>query len=81
MTKKITDKYTAMQSDLVKRASTGRLGKLTVSDFDSICHCGRELLEKHAVKTVIKAVADYFIHFGFMVTMDFDNVNYVIVEA
>lgn len=80
MTKKIANKYKAMQEDLQKKADSGRLGKLSLSDFDSICSCGKELLKHHSVKTFIKVVADYFKSFGFMVTMDFDNVNYVIVE-
>ena len=81
MCKSVTDKYIAMQSDLKKRAETGKLGNLTVSDFDCICQVGRELLQHHAVKTFIQKVAEYFQKFGFMVTKDFDNISYVIVEV
>lgn len=81
MTKKIADKYMAMQNDLEHKANTGRLGGLTLSEFDSICDCGKELLKHHCVKTFISKVADYFKQFGFMATMDFDKIHYVIVEV
>lgn len=81
MTRKIMSKYIAMQNDLRNIVDTGKMGNLTVSDFDSVCTCSRELVEHHATKTLIKNVADYFRGFGFMVTMDFDKINYVIVEA
>lgn len=82
MQEKIANKYKAMQKDLEKVWSTGRLARgFTPSDYYSIVDCGKELLKKHAIKIFIKNVADYFKKFGFMVTMDFDNVHYVIVEA
>ena len=81
MCKSVIKKYQAMQADLSRKAETGKLEDLTVSDFDCICQVGKELLKHHAVKTFIKKVADYFQKFGFMVTMDFDQVQYVIVEA
>ena len=81
MTEKIANKYKAIQNDLQKKADTGRLGNLSVSDFDSVCQCGKELLKRHVAKTFLGNVAEYFKQFGFMVTMDFDNVNYVIVEV
>lgn len=81
MKKTIENKYRNLQSDLEKRINTGKFGSLSLSDILCINGVGKELLKKHAVKTVIKNVADYFKSFGFLVTMDFDNVNYVIVEA
>ena len=81
MKEKIADKYKAMQTDLETKMNTGKIGNLSLSDLYSICDCGKQLLKRHAVKTIIKNVAEYFKSFGFMVTMDFDNVNYVIVEA
>ena len=81
MSENIKNKYERLQDDLQKRVDTGKLGSLSTSDITSICHCGKELLKRHAVKTIIKNVADYFKSFGFMVTMDFDNVNYVIAEV
>lgn len=81
MKKTIKNKYINLQADLEKKINTGKSGSLSVSDILCIIGVGKELLRKHAVKTVIKNVADYFKSFGFLVTMDFDNVNYVIVEA
>ena len=81
MSRNTQKKYEKMQEDLQKKADTGRLGGLSGSDFFIICNIGKELLRHHAVKTIIKNVADYFKKFGFLVTMDFDNVNYVIVEV
>lgn len=81
MKENLANKYRAIQNDLETRANSGRLGKLTLSDFECICHLGKELLKHHCVKTFVKSVADYFKAFGFMVTMDFDNVHYCIVEV
>lgn len=79
--KNIAKKYQALQSDFQKKINSGRLGNLTLSDFHAVTVIGKELLKKHVAKTVIKKVADYFQSFGFMVTLDFDRINYVIVEA
>ena len=79
--KNIAVKYQALQSDFQKRLDSGKLGKLSLSDFQSVAKIGKELLEKHVSSTFIKNVAEYYKSFGFMVTMDFDNINYVIVEA
>ena len=82
MKEKIADKYKAMQTDLQNVWDTGKLKKgYSPSDYYSIVDCGKELLKHHAVKTFIKNVAEYFKSYGFMVTMDFDKVNYVIVEV
>lgn len=81
MKKTIENKYRKLQADLEKKIDTGKLEGLSVSDILCINGAGKELLKRHAVKTVIKNVADYFKSFGFLVTVDFDNVNYVIVEA
>lgn len=45
----------------------------------SACNIGKELVARGVSQTVIKNVADYFKSFGFLVTMDLHNVNYVIV--
>lgn len=79
--KNIAVKYQALQSDFEKRMESGKLRNLSLSDFQSVAKIGKELLIKHVSSTFIKNVAEYFKSFGFMVTMDFDNVNYVIVEA
>lgn len=81
MKENIAKKYQNMQNDLQKKVDSGKMGNMTVTDFNAVCSCGKELLKHHAVKTFIKNVADYFQSFGFMVTMDFDNVNYVIAEV
>ncbi len=81
MKKTIENKYRKLQADMEKKINTWKFGSLSVSDIFQINEAGKELLKKHAVKTEIKNVADYFKSFGFLVTMDFDNVNYVIVEA
>lgn len=81
MKENLANKYIAMQSDIEKKISTGKMGRLSLSDMLAICNCGKELMKHKAVNTVIKNVADYFKRFGFMVTKDFNDVNYVIVEA
>lgn len=81
MKENIAKKYQNMQNDLQKKYDKGNLGSLTVNEFFTVCSLGKELLQHHAVKTLIKNVADYFQSFGFKVTMDFDNVNYVIAEV
>lgn len=70
-----------MQNDLQKKLDSGNMEDLTMASFRSICDAGKELLKKHVASTVLKEVADYFNAFGFMVTMDFDGINYVIVEV
>lgn len=81
MKENIAKKYTELQNDFEKKISTGKLNGMSLSDLMAVGNAGKELLKHHAVKTVIKNVADYFKKFGFMVTMDFDNVNYVIAEV
>ena len=81
MKKTVENKYRKLQADLEKKINAGKFGSLSLSDILCINEAGKELLKRHAAKTVIKNVADYFKSFGFLVTMDFDNVNYVIVEA
>ena len=80
MKENIVKKYQAMQEDFEKKVNTGKTGNLTLSDLLSIGVIAKELLRKHVSKTCIKNVADYFKSFGFLVTSDFDKINYVIVE-
>ena len=80
MTEKIKKKYVNLQLDFQKKIYSGKLGKLSLSDFKTIADIGKELFIKHIAKTIIKNVADYFSSFGFLVTQD-DGINYVIVEA
>ena len=81
MKRTLAEKYNALQKDFNNRVQSGRLGNLSLSDLQGIGLVGMELLKRHTAKTVIENIANYFKHFGFMVTMDFDNINYVIVEV
>ena len=81
MTDKIKNKYVKLQEDFQKKINTGKLGKLSMSDLYSIGKVGQELLKRHTGITCMKNVAEYFEAFGFLVTMDFNKVNYIIVEA
>ena len=68
-----------ISEDLQRKIETGKLNGLTQADVFSSCNIGKELVAKGVAQTIIKNVADYFKSFGFKVTMDFNNVNYVIV--
>lgn len=68
-----------ISEDIGKKIETGKLDGLTQSDIFTSCEIGKELVAKGVAQTVISKVADYFKSFGFIVTMDFNNVNYVIV--
>lgn len=81
MKENIARKYTAMQKDFEKKVNTGKTGNLTLNDLLSIGVIAKELLRKHVASTFMKSVADYFKSFGFLVTLDFNKVNYVIVEV
>lgn len=81
MRKNIVNKYTELQNDLNRKMTTDKLDGMSLSDLYIVCNLGQGLLIHHAVKTTIKNVADYFKKFGFMVTMDFDNINYIIAEV
>lgn len=76
---KAEERLFSVIADLQKKADSGRLGNLTLSDYQCITMIGKELVEKCVASTFIKKVADYYKSFGFTVTMDFDNVHYVIV--
>ena len=69
----------SISEDIGKKIETGKLNGLTQSDIFSACDVGKELVAKGVAQTICKSVADYFKSFGFLVTMDFHNVNYVIV--
>ena len=65
--------------DIRNKLETSDLKGLTLFDFQCACELGKKLVEKEVASTVIKEVADYYKSFGFIVTMDFDNVQFVIV--
>lgn len=68
-----------ISADLQKKIDTGKIGKLSPSDIYASCDIGKELVAKGVASTFITKVADYFKEFGFIVTMDFDNIQFVIV--
>lgn len=68
-----------ISEDIGKKIETGKLNGLTQSDIFTACNIGKELVARGVAQTVIKNVADYFRSFGFIVTMDFHSINYVIV--
>ena len=62
-----------------KEIDTGKIGKLSPMDVSAICKVAMDLVAYGVANTFITKVADYFKSFGFMVTTEFDNVQYVIV--
>jgi hypothetical protein len=76
---KAEERLRVISEDLQKKIETGKIGKMSPGDILSACNIGKELVARGVTQTVIKNVADYFKSFGFIVTMDFHNVNYVIV--
>ena len=69
----------AISEDVQKKIDTGKIGKLAPMDISAICYVAKELVAKGVASTFITKVADYYKSFGFMVTTDFDNVQFVIV--
>ena len=65
--------------DVQKKINTGKIGKLAPMDVSAICYVAKKLVACGVASTFITKVAEYFKSFGFVVTMDFDNVSYVIV--
>ena len=65
--------------DLQNKIDTGKIGKLAPMDVSAICYVAKNLVACGVASTFISKVAEYFKSFGFMVTMEFDNVSYVIV--
>ena len=76
---KSEERLRKISEDIGKKIETGKLNGLTQSDIFSACNIGKELVARGVAETICKSVADYFKSFGFLVTMDFHNVNYVIV--
>ena len=81
MSNNIKAKYKALNEDLQNKIDNGNLEELTSSDVRSVIAIGNTLLAEHVARTFIKNVADYFKKFGFLITREFDNVSYVIVEV
>ena len=68
-----------ISEDISKKIETGKLNGLTQSDVFSVCSISKILVAKGVSQTIFKSVAEYFKSFGFVVTMDFDDVTYIIV--
>ena len=76
---KAEERLRKISDDIGKKIETGKLNGLTQADVFSACNIGKELVARGVAQTICKNVADYFKSFGFIVTMDFHNVNYIIV--
>ena len=81
MSKTIAERYNSIKKDLTAKMCSGDLGNLSMLDLKAIYSLLLVLIDCHSAKTFIKTVANYFVSFGFKVVMDFDKINYVIVEA
>lgn len=65
--------------DVQKKIDTGKLNGLAPMDVSAICYVAEKLVARGVASTFITKVADYFKSFGFTVTMEFDNIQFVIV--
>lgn len=68
-----------ISEDISKKIETGRLNGLAPMDVSAICYVAKNLVACGVASTFITKVADYFKSFGFTVTMEFDNIQFVIV--
>lgn len=78
-TMKINSRLYAISSDLKHKINSGNFGRLSFYDIKVAMEAGKNLLKSHTFETFNKNVADYFKFFGCYVTMDFNNVNYIII--
>lgn len=78
-TMKINSRLYAINSDLKHKINSGNFGRLSLFDIKTAMEAGKNLLKSGTFETFNKNVADYFKFFGCYVTMDFNNVNYIIV--
>lgn len=69
----------AISEDISKKIETGKLKGLAPMDVSAICYVAKNLVACGVASTFITKVADYFKSFGFTVTMEFDNIQFVIV--
>lgn len=79
LTEKAMGRLTAIYDDLQKKVQNGRLGNLTPLDIKTAVLLGKELVKQGTTSTINSAVAEYYRHFGCMVTLDFNKINYIIV--
>lgn len=76
---KAEERLREVADDVQKMIDTGKIGKLAPMDISAICYVAKNLVAKGVASTFITKVADYYKSFGFMVTTDFDNIQFVIV--
>lgn len=79
LTEKAMGRLTAISDDLQKKVQNGRLGNLTPFDIKTAVLLGKELVKQGITSTINSVVAEYYRHFGCMVTLDFNKINYIIV--
>ena len=79
LTEKAMGRLTNVSNDLQKKVQNGRLGNLTPLDIKTAILLGKELVKQGITSTINSAVAEYYRHFGCMVTLDFNKINYIIV--
>lgn len=78
--REINKKYFAIQEDMEKRITTGKLGGLSLSDIWTASEIGKKLLTMGNALVSLKSVADYYEKFGFIVVKSADGVNFRIFE-
>lgn len=76
---KAEERLRNISEDLQKKIETGKISNLAPMDLSAICYVAKELVAKGVASTFITKVAEYFKSFGFTVTMEFDNIQFVIV--
>lgn len=76
---KAEDRLRKVAEDVQRMIDTGKIGKLAPMDVSAICYVAKGLVASGVASTFITKVADYFKSFGFMVTQEFDNVQFVII--
>lgn len=78
--REINKKYFAIQDDMEKRLSSGKLGGLSLSDFLAVSEIGKKMLTMGNALVSLKQVADYYEKFGFVVVKSADGANFRIFE-
>lgn len=76
---KAEERLRKVAEDVQKKIDTGKIGNLAPMDVSAICYVAKGLVASGVASTFITKVAEYYKSFGFIVTMDFNNVNYVIL--
>ncbi len=76
---KAEERLRKVAEDVQKKIDTGKIGNLAPMDISAICYVAKKLVAFGVTSTFITKVADYYKSFGFIVTKEFDNVQFVIV--